>query len=67
VGIITKDELINKAGDLKVLPFVARKLLETLNYEGCSIDDLSSIIEKDQTINARDLKISNSALNGLND
>jgi len=65
VGIITKDELINKAGDLKVLPFVARKLLETLNDEGCSIDDLSSIIEKDQTIAARVLKISNSALYGL--
>jgi putative nucleotidyltransferase with HDIG domain len=65
VGIITKDELINRAGDLKVLPFVARKLLETLNDEGCSIDDLSGIIEKDQTIAARVLKISNSALYGL--
>jgi len=65
VAIISKDELINKAGDLKVLPFVARKLLETLNDEGCSIDDLSGIIEKDQTIAARVLKISNSALYGL--
>jgi putative nucleotidyltransferase with HDIG domain len=65
VGIITKDELINNAGDLKVLPFVARKVLETLNYEGSTIDDLSNIIEKDQTIAARVLKISNSALYGL--
>jgi len=63
--MITKDELINKAGDLKVLPFVARKLLDTLNDESCSIDDLTSIIEKDQTIAARVLKISNSALYGL--
>lgn len=65
MGIITKDELINKVGDLKVLPFVARKLLETLNDESCSIDDLSGIIEKDQTIAARVLKISNSAMYGL--
>ena len=65
MGIITKDELINKVGDIKVLPFVARKLLETLNDESCSIDDLSGIIEKDQTIAARVLKISNSALYGL--
>jgi putative nucleotidyltransferase with HDIG domain len=65
VAIISKDELINKAGDLKVLPFVARKLLETLNDESCSIDDLTSIVEKDQTIAARVLKISNSALYGL--
>jgi HD-like signal output (HDOD) protein len=65
VGIITKDELVNKVGDLKVLPFVARKVLETLNDEGSTIDDLSNIIEKDQTIAARVLKISNSALYGL--
>ncbi len=65
MGTITKDALINKVGDLKVLPFVARKLLETLNDESCSIDDLSSVIEKDQTIAARVLKISNSALYGL--
>jgi putative nucleotidyltransferase with HDIG domain len=65
LNIPSKDELINKAGDLKVLPFVARKALEILNDENCSIDDLSAVIEKDQTIAARILKISNSALYGL--
>jgi len=65
VSIISKEDLINKVGDLKVLPFVARKVLETLNDESCTIDDLSGIIEKDQTIAARVLKISNSALYGL--
>lgn len=63
--VLSKDELINKAGDLKVLPVVARKALEILNDENSSIDDLSSVIEKDQTIAARILKISNSALYGL--
>ncbi len=62
---ITKDELINKAGDMKALPVVARKALDTLNKDGCTVDDLTGIIEKDQAIAARILKISNSALYGL--
>ncbi|MBI5408145.1 MAG: HDOD domain-containing protein [Nitrospirae bacterium] len=65
MSALTKDDLIKKVGDLKVLPFVARKVLETLNDENCSIDDLNDIIEKDQTLAARVLKISNSALYGL--
>lgn len=63
--MVNKDELINRVGDLKVLPFVARKVLETLKDESCTIDDLSNIIEKDQAIAARVLKISNSAMYGL--
>ncbi len=65
MGVISKEDLINKVGDPKVLPFVARKILETLNNEDCTINDLSAIIEKDQAIAARILKISNSALYGL--
>ena len=65
MGVISKEDLINKVGDPKVLPFVARKILETLNDEDCTINDLSAIIEKDQAIAARVLKISNSALYGL--
>ena len=62
---ITKDELIKKVSDLQALPIVARKALDTLNKDNCSIEDLSAIIEKDQAIAARILKISNSALYGL--
>jgi putative nucleotidyltransferase with HDIG domain len=65
MNVISLDNLVRKVGDLKVLPFVARKLLETLGDENADIEDLSSIIEKDQTIAARVLKISNSALYGL--
>lgn len=63
--VLTKDKLISKAGDLQVLPFVARKALDILNNSNCSIDDLNEVIEKDQTIAARILKISNSALYGM--
>lgn len=65
MSVIAKNDLINKAGDLKVLPFVARKALEILNDENSSIEDLGSVVEKDQTIAARILKIANSALYGL--
>jgi putative nucleotidyltransferase with HDIG domain len=65
LAILSKENLIKKVGDLKVLPFVARKLLETISNENASIENLSDIIEKDQTIAARVLKISNSALYGL--
>ncbi len=63
--IISKDKLIKKVGDLKMLPFVAKKILETISDDNLSFSDLAEIIEKDQTIAARVLKISNSALYGL--
>jgi putative nucleotidyltransferase with HDIG domain len=65
MDIPVKEALIKNAGDLKVLPFVARKVLDTIGDERSSVADLSDIIEKDQTISARVLKISNSALYGL--
>lgn len=65
LDIPDKDELIKKAGDLKVLPHVARKVLEMIGDENSPTSELSNLIEKDQTITARVLKISNSALYGL--
>ena len=65
MNIPDKDDLIKKAGDPKVLPFVARKVLRTMSNEGSSSSELSNIIETDQTIAARVLKISNSAFYGL--
>jgi len=63
--VITKEALIKKTGDLKVLPFVARKVLDTISDDSLSFSDLADIIEKDQTIAARVLKVSNSAMYGL--
>lgn len=60
-----KKILIQKAGDPKVLPFVARKVLRTMSNESSSNTELCGIIESDQTIAARVLKISNSAFYGL--
>ncbi|UCD34514.1 MAG: HDOD domain-containing protein [Nitrospiraceae bacterium] len=63
--VLSREDLIAKAGDLNVLPFVAKKLLEAVSDHNVTIETLCSIIEKDQTIAARVLKISNSALYGL--
>jgi putative nucleotidyltransferase with HDIG domain len=65
LNIPAREELLKKAGDLKVLPFVAKKILDTIGNEDASIEELGDIIEKDQTVTARVLKISNSALYGL--
>jgi hypothetical protein len=35
-NIPEKSYLIKKVGDLKVLPFVARKMLDTMGDENCS-------------------------------
>lgn len=61
----TADELIRRAGDLQVLPTVAKRVLDEVQKETTTALLLSQIIEKDQTITARILKISNSAFYGL--
>ena len=63
--IVSKEDLIKKAGDINVLPSVARKILDALGDESFSINDLEHIIETDQALAVKVLKISNSALYGL--
>ncbi|MEN8262069.1 MAG: HDOD domain-containing protein [Nitrospirota bacterium] len=63
--VITKEALIKKTGDLKVLSFVAKKILDTISDDNLSFSDLADISEKDQTIDARVLKVSNSPMYGL--
>ena len=65
MAILSNDELVENAGDLNVLPFVARKVLELVGSDSSTASQISSVIEKDQTIAARVLKVSNSALYGL--
>jgi putative nucleotidyltransferase with HDIG domain len=62
---ITKDMLIKKAGAPKVLPAVAKKVLDLAASDDTSITQLCRVIEKDQTISAGVLKIANSAFYGL--
>ncbi len=63
--IPSKEELVKNASNPKVLPFVAQRVLEQVNNENTTIADMTDIIEKDQTISASILRISNSAFYGL--
>jgi HD-like signal output (HDOD) protein len=65
MDILSKEELIQKASDPKVLPFVAKRALEIVGDENASIAEICRVIEKDQTITASVLKIANSAFYGL--
>ena len=61
----TKSELIEKAGDVKVLPTIASKVVQVVNNGNSSAHDLTEVIEKDAAITVRILKIANSPLYGL--
>ncbi len=63
--VVSKDALIQKASDLKVLPAVAKKAMEVVERENASAEDLSLVIETDKALTTRVLKISNSSLYGL--
>lgn len=65
MGIPSKEMLIRKAGDPKVLPSVAKKVLDMVGDENTSNTALCTVISRDQTISASVLKIANSAYYGL--
>ena len=58
--VLTLDELIGKAGDMRVLPSVARKVMEMVEQEDISSNQLADAISKDQALAAHLLKAANS-------
>ncbi len=62
---ISKEALIGKLSDQKVLPVVAKKVLDIVGNDQASISEICKTIEKDQTISANILKTANSAYYGL--
>ncbi|MCX8044186.1 MAG: HDOD domain-containing protein [Desulfobacterota bacterium] len=65
MDVISKEELIGKVSDPKVLPGVARRVLEIIRDEDASIAEICSIVERDQAITTSVLKVANSAFYGL--
>jgi putative nucleotidyltransferase with HDIG domain len=59
------DQLVKRAGDLEMMPQVARKVIEMVADQNANAVQLADIIEKDANITARILKIANSAFYGL--
>lgn len=62
---ISFDELVKKAGDLNMMPQVARKVIELVADENSTAAQLAGLLEKDPNITTRILKIANSAFYGL--
>ena len=65
MDILARDELLQKASGPKVVPTVAKKVLDMVRRDNSSIAQLCGIVEKDQTLTAGVLKIANSAFYGL--
>src|ERR1043166_3413857 len=63
--LLSLDELIKKAGELNMMPQVARKVVELVSTETSTAGQLAELLEKDPNITTRILKISNSAFYGL--
>lgn len=59
------DVLIKQAGDLNMMPQVARKVIELVADENSTAAQLAALLEKDPNITTRILKIANSAFYGL--
>ena len=59
------EELINKAGDMKVLPSVARNVVEMAERDDVSGNKMAEAISKDQALSAHLPEAVNSALFGL--
>lgn len=63
--IMSLENLVEKAGDMKVFPAVARKVMEMVDRDDVSGTLLAEAISKDQALSAHLLKAANSALYGL--
>lgn len=59
------NDIFRRVGDLPPLPAVAAKVLEILKNPDADLTALVSIIEKDQALTAKVLRVSNSAYYGL--
>lgn len=59
------DILVKKAGDLEMMPQVARKVIDLVADQNSTAAQLAGLLEKDANITTRILKIANSAFYGL--
>ena len=59
------EQILRRVGDIPPLPVIATKILSMINDPDLDVDDLVSVIEKDQGLTARILRVSNSAFFGL--
>jgi len=56
---------LNRVGDLPAVPAVAQKVMELVERQEASVEDLRQVIERDPAIASRILKVANSSLYGF--
>lgn len=61
-GQVSLKKLILKTGDLPSMPFVATKVMQTVADANATVNELQTIIQDDQALASRILKVANSAL-----
>jgi HD-like signal output (HDOD) protein len=61
----TTQILLDKIRELPPLPLVARKLVETMQGDACTTDEVTQIMSCDQALAAQVLKLANSSFFGL--
>ena len=59
------EQIIMAAGDLPTIPVVATKVLQLMEDENSTADDLAKVVNSDPAVAARVLKISNSSFYGV--
>lgn len=63
--LLDLESLIRKAGELDMMPQVARKVMQLVADQNANATQLADVLEKDANITTRILKIANSAFYGL--
>jgi HD-like signal output (HDOD) protein len=64
IGNLSRETLINKASDMKVIPTlngIVEKVLQVIENNNSSFNDLSRIVQYDQAICSKIISIANSA------
>jgi len=59
------EDILRRVGDIPPLPAVAAKVLDMVNDPDLNVGDLAAIIEKDQGLTVKILRVSNSAYYGF--
>ena len=60
-----RDRIIKKIEELPTLPIVSHKIMEVTKQEGVSFQEIAKIVEKDQALALKILKIANSTFYGF--
>ena len=65
MGPLTTDQLLELAPEAIPLPHTTVRLIQLINHPDSTVDELTAVLEQDQALSARMLRVANSAYYGL--